>query len=99
MTFIMSFQSRGGWTKGAKTAAFSIEPDLGISLDVTGHGDTPKARRLAIGLNKGTAIKVKDRSLIAHPYKGNPCKLAEDKEIPYQMEVLEYGGTDSELFI
>lgn len=93
--YVFSVQEEVG-LRGAKTAAFSIEPDLGISLDVTGHGDTPKARRLAIGLNKGTAIKVKDRSLIAHPYiRETLVKLAEDKEIPYQMEVLEYGGTDS----
>lgn len=34
--------------------------------------------------------------MIAHPYiRETLVKLAEDKEIPYQMEVLEYGGTDS----
>ena len=30
-------------------------------------GDTPEARRMEVSLGKGTAIKVKDSSVIAHP--------------------------------
>lgn len=93
--FVFSVQEEVG-LRGAKTAAFQINPDLGISIDVTAHGDTPKAERLAIGLNQGVAIKVKDRSLIAHPYvRGTLEDLAKKKDIQYQLEVLEFGGTDS----
>ncbi len=93
--FVFSVQEEVG-LRGAKTAAFSIDPEIGIALDVTSHGDTPKAKRFAIGLNKGAAIKVKDNSIIAHPYiRETLVKLAEENEIPYQMEVLEFGGTDS----
>lgn len=93
--FVFSVQEEVG-LRGAKTAAFSINPEIGIALDVTSHGDTPKAKRFAIGLNKGAAIKVKDNSIIAHPYiRETLVQLAKENEIPYQMEVLEFGGTDS----
>lgn len=82
--------------RGAKTSAYGINPDLGIALDVTGTGDTPKARRMAVGLDKGAAIKVKDRSVMVHPkVKKLMVDVAKENNIEYQMEVLEYGGTDS----
>lgn len=82
--------------RGARTAAFGIEPDLGIALDVTGTGDTPEAERLAIKLGQGAAIKVKDNSLITHPkVKDLLTELAEKNNITYQFEVLPFGGTDS----
>ena len=65
-------------------------------MDVTSNGDTPKARRFAIGLNKGAAIKVKDNSIICHPkVKDLLVSISKNNGIPYQMEVLEFGGTDS----
>ncbi len=82
--------------RGARVAAFGIEPDVGIAFDVTGTGDTPKAHTMDVSLGKGAAIKVKDSSLICHPgLRDYMVKLAEEKGIPYQMEVLERGGTDS----
>ncbi|MEY8415196.1 endoglucanase [Tissierella praeacuta DSM 18095] len=93
--FVFSVQEEVG-LRGAKTAAYRVEPDIGIALDVTSHGDTPKAKRFAIGLNKGASIKVKDNSIICHPkVKDLLVSLAKDNRIPYQMEVLEFGGTDS----
>ena len=93
--FVFSVQEEVG-LRGAKTAAYKINPDIGIALDVTSHGDTPKAKRFAIGLNKGAAIKVKDNSIICHPkIKNLLVDLAKENDIPYQMEVLEFGGTDS----
>lgn len=93
--FVFSVQEEVG-LRGAKTAAYGINPDYGISLDVTAHGDTPKAKRFAVGLNKGVAIKVKDNSIICHPaVKDKLVDLAIENNIAYQMEVLEFGGTDS----
>lgn len=93
--FVFSVQEEVG-LRGAKTAAYGISPDVGIALDVTAHGDTPKARTFAIGLNKGAAIKVKDNSIICHPkVREQLVKVAKENTIPYQMEVLEFGGTDS----
>ena len=82
--------------RGAKTAAFGIDPDLGIALDVTGTGDTPEAPKLAMKLGQGAAIKVKDVSLITHPQvKDLLTMLAEQNDIPHQFEVLPFGGTDA----
>lgn len=93
--FVFTSQEEVG-IRGARVAAFGIDPDLGIALDVTATGDTPEARRMEVSLGKGAAIKVKDNSLIVHPkVKDMLVDLAEEKKIPYQMEVLEFGGTDA----
>ncbi|HHW18802.1 MAG TPA: M42 family metallopeptidase [Firmicutes bacterium] len=82
--------------RGARVAAFGIEPDVGVAFDVTRTGDTPKGITMEVALGKGAAIKVKDSSLICHPgLKEYMVKLATQVEIPYQLEVLEAGGTDS----
>jgi len=83
-------------TRGAKTSAFSIKPDIAIAFDVTATGDTPKAKTMAVKLGSGPAIKVKDNSILCHPkVKNYMIQQAEKNNIPYQMEVLEFGGTDS----
>lgn len=93
--FVFTVQEEVG-LRGAKTSAYRIDPDIGIAIDVTGSGDTPKAKTFAVGLNKGTAIKVKDNSIITHPkLRQIMIDVAEKNDIPYQLEVLEYGGTDS----
>lgn len=93
--FVFSVQEEVG-LRGAKTAAYGVDPDFGIAVDVTINGDTPKAKRFAVGLHKGAAIKVKDNSVISHPIvRERLVHLAKEKGIPYQMEVLEFGGTDS----
>ena len=93
--FVFTVQEEVG-LRGAKTSAYRIEPDIGIALDVTGSGDTPKAKPFAVGLGKGTGIKVKDNSILTHPkLKNLMVEVAKENNIPYQMEVLEFGGTDS----
>ena len=47
-------------------------------------------------LGQGAAIKIKDVSLITHPQvKELLSTLAEQNGIPYQFEVLPFGGTDA----
>lgn len=93
--FVFSTQEEVG-LRGARTAAFGINPDIGVALDVTLTGDTPKAHRMDVSLGKGAAIKVKDSSLVAHPkVKNLLVKLAQQHDINYQLEVLESGGTDA----
>lgn len=82
--------------KGARVAAFAIEPDVGVAFDVTRTGDTPKGITMAVSLGGGAAIKVKDSSLICHPgFTKYLVDLAEEKGIKYQREVLASGGTDA----
>ena len=93
--FVFSVQEEVG-TRGAEAAANGIDPDVGISLDVTLTGDMPEAVPMAISLGKGTAIKVKDSGMIAHAGLVKLMrKRAEDAEIPYQLEVLTGGTTDA----
>lgn len=93
--FVFSTQEEVG-LRGARTAAYGIDPDLGIAIDVTRTGDTPEAPRMDVSLGKGAAIKVKDSSVIAHPkVKNLMVRLAEASHIKYQLEVLEAGGTDA----
>lgn len=81
---------------GARTAAFRIDPDTAVSVDVTLTGDTPKALPMAVALGKGPAVKVKDSGMIAHPLvRDMLVKAAVKANIPYQMEILTGGTTDA----
>lgn len=93
--FVFTVQEEVG-LRGAKTSAFAIEPDIAIAFDVTATGDTPKSKTMAVKLGSGPAIKVKDNSILSHPkVRDYMVKIAKANDIPFQMEVLEFGGTDS----
>jgi len=93
--FVFTVQEEVG-LRGARTAAYSIDPDLGIAIDVTRTGDTPESITMDVRLGGGAAIKVKDSSMITHPkVKRLLADTAEAGGIPYQFEVLEHGGTDA----
>lgn len=93
--FVFTSQEEIG-LRGAKTSTYAIDPDVGIAVDVTATGDTPGARTMAVELGKGPAIKIKDASVICHPkVKNMMIDRAKEKDIPYQLEVLEWGGTDA----
>ena len=82
--------------RGAKTAAFTVNPDYAVAIDVTRTGDVPSSDKMALELKKGVIIKVMDRSFIAHPLvKERMVTLCEQNKIEYQMGVLEKGGTDA----
>ncbi|MBN1665843.1 MAG: M20/M25/M40 family metallo-hydrolase, partial [Anaerolineales bacterium] len=93
--FVFTVQEEVG-VRGATTAAFGVDPELGLAVDVTGTGDTPKGVRMAVGLGKGPAIKVKDAGMIADPRVVTwMVNTAEKAGLPYQLEILERGGTDA----
>ena len=82
--------------RGAKTAAYSINPDVGIALDVTGNGDTPKTKLPSVKLGEGAAIKIMDRGSVSHPEVVRDLLAAAERAgVKYQREVLPYGGTDA----
>lgn len=82
---------------GAYVAGYDINPDVAIALDVTAVGDTPKGmKRIPMELGKGACIKVKDMASISNRHIVNKLKeIAEKYNIPHQMEVLIFGGTDA----
>ncbi len=82
--------------RGAGTAAYAIEPDLNISLDVTGTGDTPKCGRMSVKLGAGATVKAMDSSVIVPPVvRAFLREAAEENNIRWQPEVLRAGGTDT----
>jgi endoglucanase len=82
--------------RGAKTSAYSIDPDYGLAFDVTLAFDTPNSRKFPMKKGGGAAIKIKDSSVICDPrVVAHLTKIAEDNNIKHQFEILEAGGTDS----
>ena len=94
--FVFSAQEEVG-TRGAITSAYSIKPDVGIAIDITPSLDTPEPEvKMAIKLDSGPAIKVKDSGMLATPWvKDWMVDVAEENGIPYQLEVLTFGSTDA----
>jgi endoglucanase len=84
--------------RGAGTAAFSIDPDIGIALDVTVAGDVPGVREVdtTIKMGGGPALSVSDSGLITHPKVFHLLvETAEEDKIPYQLETGLMGTTDA----
>jgi putative aminopeptidase FrvX len=84
--------------RGAGTAAFSIEPDVAIALDVTVAGDVPGVREFdtTVKMGKGPALTVTDSGLITHPkILRLLLDTAEENKIPYQLETGLMGTTDA----
>ena len=93
--FVFTTQEEVG-LRGATTSAFGVDPDLGLSVDVTGTGDTPRAFKMEVGLGKGPAVKVKDGGMLSDPRVVSwMVRTAEKAGLPYQREVLEGGTTDA----
>ena len=93
--FVFTTQEEVG-IRGATTSSFEIDPELGLSVDVTLTGDTPKGVRMAVALGKGPAIKVKDAGMLADArVVAWMVNTAERLKMPYQREVLEGGSTDA----
>jgi len=79
---------------GAMSAAFRLEPHIGIAIDVT-YGNSPGVPdRKSYELNKGPAIGLGPNF---HPrITSKLCDLAKENEMPYQIEAdPSPGGTDA----
>ncbi len=93
--FVFTVQEEVG-IRGAGTAAYGLMPDIAVAIDVTDTGDTPECKPLSIDLGKGPTVMIKDGYTISHPkVKDALIKCAEEKSIPYQLEVLSRGGNDA----
>lgn len=80
--------------KGARTSAFGIDPDIALAVDVTATGDTPEAKKMAVKLGAGAAIKIKDWGIVCDPkIVETLIRIARRNKIPYQFEILERGTT------
>ena len=82
--------------RGAGPSAYGLDPDVGIAVDITRTGDTPKSIKMAVELGGGPAIKIRDSGSLSDPRVVElMVQRAESANIPYQFEVLERGRTDA----
>ncbi|MCQ8894127.1 MAG: M42 family metallopeptidase [Methanolinea sp.] len=87
--------------KGAKTSAYTINPDCAIATDVTIPGDHPgiDLKDVPVEMGKGPIITIADasgRGLIAsRPMVKWLADTAESEHIPVQFEVGSGGTTDA----
>ncbi len=97
ITAVATVQEEVG-LRGATTAAYGNEPDVGIALDGTLAVDTPGIEEpdRVTQLGKGVGIKVMDSSSISDPRLVRHFReIAKREQIPFQMEILPRGGTDA----
>lgn len=94
--FVFTTQEELGM-RGARPAAFGIDPKYGIAVDVTGTDDELGAEHDASSLlGGGAAVKIMDSSVICHPQVVQKLEeLAKEQEIKVQRDILRYGGTDA----
>lgn len=84
--------------RGAQVSAHHIDPDFGIALDTTIAFDLPgaAAHEKITELGKGAAIKIMDASAICdYRMVAFMKKIAAEKNITFQTEILTAGGTDT----
>jgi len=93
--FVFTTQEEVG-LRGARTSAYTINPDLALAIDVTDTGDTPEGEKMAVKLGGGAAVKVMDRSVICDSdVRTTLIEIAKKNNIPYQLEIMTDGGTDA----
>jgi len=89
--FIFSCQGQLG-SRGAMVAAFGIEPDMFLSVDLTDSSETPKSAFSGIEIGKGPAIRIRDQAMLSNPNFVSWIQIIADKEkIPHQFEILTKG--------
>ncbi len=84
--------------RGTTTAAYGVDPDVGIALDVTIAGDTPGIREFdtTVKMGKGPALTVSDSGLVTHPKVLRwLIDTASENKIEYQLETGLLGTTDA----
>jgi endoglucanase len=84
--------------RGARTAAYQIDPDLALALEGTIGADMPGVppESQPVRLGRGPAITVADRTIIvSRKLIAGLEEVAEEEAIPYQYKLPTYGGTDA----
>lgn len=64
--FVFTVQEEVG-LRGSQTAAFGVDPEIGLAVDVTDTGDTPHGELMIVCLGGGPAVKVMDSYLVTNP--------------------------------
>jgi putative aminopeptidase FrvX len=84
--------------RGAFVSAFNINPDIGVALEGTICADMPNIPKhlSATEIGKGPALSIMDRtSIFNDEILREIIKVAEEKDIPYQLRRAIAGGNDA----
>ena len=84
--------------RGARTAAWQVEPDIGLALEGTFVADVPGTRpdRVSSKIKGGPVLTIMDRATFTHPHiLKTLIKTAKQKAIPFQFKKVPLGGTDA----
>ena len=84
--------------RGAAASGSALRPTVVVALDVTLAMDIPGGgnENEISTLGKGVALKIMDGYSISHPKLVEHFRsIAERENIPHQMEILPFGGTDA----
>ncbi len=84
--------------RGARTAAYQIQPDIALALEGTIAADVPGVppNKQPTQMGKGPAISIGDRSFIVPREMVIFLEeLAQNLNLPYQHKTPLYGGTDA----
>ncbi len=84
--------------RGARTSSWVVEPDVGLTMEVAIAGDVPDVKKdeAQARLGKGPVILMRDGSMIPNlKLRDLFIDTAEEMKIPYQVDMMERGGTDS----
>lgn len=84
--------------RGAKTAAYQIQPNLALAVEGTLGADIPGVpqKRQPVALGEGPAITVADRSIVVKSEIVRFIeKQARENGVPFQFKKPTYGGTDA----
>lgn len=94
--FVFSTQEEVG-TRGAKPAAYTIDPDYGIAVDVTAVDNVLGSLHEGTArIGAGAGIKVMDHSVISSNKLVTALReAAEENGIPVQTDIMTCGGTDA----
>jgi len=84
--------------RGARTAAWQVDPDYGLALEGTFAADVPGTRpdRASAKLKGGPVITIMDRTVFTDPtVLKTLTNVGRDKGIPFQFKKVPTGGTDA----
>lgn len=82
--------------RGAKAAAFQLNPDFAIVVDAVPAGDMPEGPRMEIKLGQGPAIKIMDQTAIVPlSVKNHLIQSAQRANVQVQYEVWPHGQSDA----
>jgi putative aminopeptidase FrvX len=84
--------------RGARTAAWQVDPDYGLALEGTFVADVPGTRpdRVSSKIKGGPVVTIMDRTAFTHPSVLKALiETGRRKSIPFQFKKVPVGGTDA----